>query len=96
MKHPLTDRICHEIVDGKDCSKYRAEYTHYFVEDYMRGAADWQLEKVIKWLKATESTVKLCPSLLADQLEQAMRPQENNSCPQPQWWTIPTPRRNHD
>ena len=51
MTHLLTDEICHEIVDGKDCSKYRAEYTHYFVEDYMRAAADWQLEQVIEWIK---------------------------------------------
>ena len=81
MKHPLADRICHEIVDGKDCSKYRAEYTHYFVEDYMRGAADWQLEQVIDWIKE-------CPNYdlethaglgrMIQDLKEAMRPQEES------------------
>ena len=74
MTHPLTD----DIIESE-----LATPTHFtsgslvglFTHDDMRNAADWQLEHVIKWLKATKSTVKLCPSLLADQLEQAMRPQ---------------------
>ena len=66
MVHPLTDKICDQITD---------KLSVFSIEDCMRDAADWQLEQVIKWLKATKSTVKLCPSLLADQLEQAMRPQ---------------------
>jgi hypothetical protein len=81
MTHLLTDEICHEIVDGKDCSKYRAEYTHYFVEDYMRAAADWQLEQVIEWIKECPNYDldyhAECDRMIKD-LKEAMRPQEDN------------------
>ena len=73
MKHPLTDEMCEDLMQRT--SKY--PYTDDVIED-MRTAADWQLEQVTKWLKATKSTVKICPSVLAVQLEQAMRPQEDD------------------
>ncbi len=44
----------------------------------MRAGADWQLEQVLEWLRTTQ--VYHCPSVMADLLEEAMRPtQENNS-----------------
>ena len=66
--HPLTDEIIHTMW-GKGDPSQKFEYR------LARAAANWQLEEVTKWLKATKSTVKLCPSVLAVQLEQAMRPQ---------------------
>ena len=60
-----------EYFDGE-----RQNFDVMMIKAFQAGA-DWQLEQVIKWLKATKSTVKLCPSLLADQLEQTMRPQED-------------------
>ena len=69
--HPLTDEICKTIY----CT-WPEEHETSLVCDNMRAATDWQLRQVIEWLKATKSTVKLCPSVLAVQLEQAMRPQQ--------------------
>ena len=70
MNHPLklTDEILQQIaedpLDGVVGST--------FVKEYMRSAADWQLEQVIDWIKenltAGDVTVML--------LKEAMRPQE--------------------
>ena len=48
-QHPLTDRICFNIlsnkydVSGSDWHKYQNTV------DLMRAAADWQLEKIMAW-----------------------------------------------
>ena len=50
-QHPLTDRICFNIlsnkydVSGLDWHKYQDEV------DLMRAATDWQLEQVLEWLE---------------------------------------------
>ena len=73
MNHPLTDKMIWEMAgtwrESSYCDGCRAAYD--------KGGED-MLEQVTKWLKATKSTVKICPSILADQIEQAMRPQEEN------------------
>ena len=71
--HPLTDGIIEEI------AQFEPDLTDPLILNRihdMQTAADWQLEQVTKWLRATKSTVKICPSILADQIEQAMRPQQ--------------------
>jgi predicted Zn-dependent protease len=79
MTHPLTEKMIEEMSHLVEMSpwyeKYPDDYDYDCLVEGMRAAADWQLEQVIKWLSATKSTVKLCPSVLAVQLEQAMRPQ---------------------
>ena len=88
-QHPLTDKICFNIlsnkydVSGLDWHKYQDEV------DLMRAAADWQLEQVLEWLKTnTEdyvledyySTYFLIEAFL-DDFKKAMRPttqEENN------------------
>lgn len=85
MNHPLTDKICHEIVD---------EYTHFLVEDHMRAAADWQLGQCLAWLKANLmehhpykgytylwddcSAAEIRVDEVVKGLTKAMRTQENN------------------
>ena len=76
--HPLTDEMC-EILSRQPWLDPDVDVegtAHDMRAAYDKGAAD-RLEQVVKWLKATKSTVKLCPSVLAVQLEQAMRPQEH-------------------
>ena len=69
-KHPLTDEMCEEI------------QLHAFSqsdEDCMRGAADWQLKQVTKWLKSNTADYVgagcyfLTESFL-DDFKKAMRP----------------------
>ena len=72
MTHPLTDKDCFDI-QWNILGNYQ-DQVDLMRAAYDKGAAD-KLEQVVKWLKATKSTVKLCPSVLAVQLEQAMRPQ---------------------
>jgi hypothetical protein len=43
-KHPLTDEICEQI------SRRGVSVTTSIERDNMRGAADWQLQQVTKWL----------------------------------------------
>ena len=76
-QHPLTDDICEELTPT-----YPLEELNY----YMRAAADWQLERVIKWLydNLDEYSTDTDPgffwpmSRLLPDLEKAMRPQENS------------------
>ena len=76
-QHPLTDDICEELTPT-----YPLEELNY----YMRAAADWQLEQVIKWLydNLDEYSTDTDPgffwpmSRLLPDLEKAMRPQENS------------------
>ena len=82
MTHPLTDKLCQDIIHSKDCSKYRAEYTHYFLLDYMRTAADWQLDRDSEWLKdfltgSGAFTYGMANSIV-EEFRKAMRPQEDN------------------
>lgn len=74
-QHPLTDAVCDSIA-----SPY---YNPYGVDyDDLRAAADWQLQQVINWLNTTPHYH--CPSVMAQMLQEAMRPtnttttQENN------------------
>ena len=83
MTHPLTDDIIEEIKSDvfSQAPKILTPgiAPSVWSSDCMRAAydkgADWQLEQVIKWLKTTK--YYLCPSVLADQLQEAMRPQED-------------------
>ena len=82
MTHPLTDKICQKIIDSKDYSKYRTEYTHCFVKAYMRAGADWQLEADAEWWRIILNEAEFLPShavdYIVEEFKQAMRPQENN------------------
>ena len=77
MTHPLTSRICQELIREKGGSNY----AHHFLEDQMRAAADWQLEQVIEWIKECPSYdldfYSECRRMIAD-LKKAMRPQEES------------------
>ena len=70
MNHPLTDEICDQIQDS----------IHPCDPANMRSAADWQLERVIEWIKQGHlydlEYHTHCLDMIAD-LRKAMRPQEN-------------------
>ena len=78
MTHPLTSRICQEIIRDKGGSNY----SHHFLEDQMRAAfdkgADWRLEQVIRYLENDLEFVLWSDSFM-DKFKKAMRPQEDNS-----------------
>ena len=97
IEHPLNDlRIYDEIIS--------LELPR--LNDDMRAAYDKgrddQLEQVIGWIRQNPRVGEACPIydfetetdrlLLVEDIKKAMRPQENNSCPQPQWWIIPSPQ----
>ncbi|NCW70400.1 MAG: hypothetical protein EBV86_17920 [Marivivens sp.] len=73
-QHPLTDRICFNIlsnkydVSGSDWHKYQNTV------DLMRAAADWQLAEVIKWLRGHLQDHEYLQIYLIESLAQAMRP----------------------
>ena len=83
MTHPLTDDLCCQIwQDNKDnwlmwqepCPSTRR---------IMCGAADWQLEQVIEWLRDSlqdhrYSGVGIDVDYVIEDLREAMRPQENS------------------
>ena len=80
-QHPLTKEIMYEIHQN------HAGYCDPFGEDDMRGAADWQLEQVIRWLKIGHQWDKNISEVakhrggcrfmeMAIALEKAMRPQQ--------------------
>lgn len=89
-QHPLTREMIQGITEDVANLDWddRDDKEDYILARrfYDKGAAD-RLQQVAKWLKATKSTVKLCPSILAAQLEQAMRPQKN---------TMTKPKNNND
>ena len=82
MTHPLTEEMMDKI-HGDDPG-----YSNPYDEDDMRGAADWQLEQVIAWIRRHPWVGSDCPiydfedkkdrSLLIADLKKAMRPQEDN------------------
>ena len=73
-QHPLTDEICDQIQDS----------VHPCDPENMRTAADWQLEKVIDWLKTNIEDYVLedyystyfLPEAFFNDFKKAMRPQE--------------------
>ena len=67
-QHPLTD----EMMDKIHGDRYG--YDNPYDEVDMRAAADWQLEQVIEWLNTTP--YYFCPSVMAQLLQKAMRPQQ--------------------
>ena len=78
MTHPLTD----DIIESELATP--AHFTSgslvgLFTHDDMRAAydkgSDDRLEQCITWLK--DFKYFICPSVLADQLQEAMRPQED-------------------
>ena len=73
MTHPLTEEIYYKEIINDRSEKVPSEYTEFTRTD-MRDIADWQLEQVIMWLKTTQWY--LDPSTMADLLEEAMRPQQ--------------------
>ena len=79
-EHPLTDEICEEI------SLRGISITMPIERNNMREAADWQLEKVIEWLK-DHAAVYMYEAHdgpcfdedgLLDDFKKAMRPQGDN------------------
>ena len=85
MTHPLTDEIIEEI------AQFEPDLTDPFILNRihdMQTAADWQLEKVIKWLNfdyqtdpnlSRETKQRGGFKAIAIALEKAMRPQDDNS-----------------
>ena len=72
-QHPLTEEIMYEI------HRPHAGYCDPFGEDDMRGAADWQLEQVIKWLEdgpIYDIFHWYGEDALIEELKKAMRPQQ--------------------
>jgi hypothetical protein len=51
MTHPLTKEIMYNI-QMYNIHRNHAGYSDPFSEDDMRAAADWQLQKVIEWLRS--------------------------------------------
>ena len=75
MTHPLTDELLYEM--------FLENSGMVFTDDNMRKAADWQLEKVIEWIKGCPTynlRYKTERRKMLTELEKAMRPQqqENN------------------
>ena len=73
MTHPLTEENYYKEIINDRSEKVPSEYTEFTRTD-MRDIADWQLEQAIKWLKTTQWYLN--PSTMADLLEEAMRPQQ--------------------
>ena len=78
-QHPLTDTICEEL----SCFPFEDCDEEGIMTD-MRAAADWQLEKVIDWLKTNIEDYVLedyystyfLPEAFFNDFKKAMRPQE--------------------
>ena len=65
--HPLTDEVIHREFLPKFC--YR--------ENDLRAAADWQLERVIEWLRDTHEEHIGLLAVIKD-LREAMRPTQED------------------
>ena len=76
MTHPLTDEILRDILEAV-AKETEEDSSGWFEDDLMRAAADWQLEQVLEWLRTTPRYH--CPSVMAQFLEEAMRPQQDKS-----------------
>jgi len=72
-QHPLTDDIIR--YDKKlGCQDFG---TWIYTENDLRAAADWQLEQVMQFIAEEDTVYYDTPTLLADYIKQAMRPQED-------------------
>jgi len=72
--HPLTDEICRHLADTEDRPFTSIEM------DNMRAAADWQLERVIEWLRDTHEEHIGLLAVIKD-LREAMRPTTQENTP---------------
>lgn len=75
--HPIT--VPPELVKQmatKNGTHYKdlSEHCQIVADQAARWGADWQLEQVLHWLRTTKWYLN--PSTLADLLEEAMRPQQ--------------------
>ena len=77
MTHPLTNRILVDLYQ-----KTLAKQSQTFPVDFMRSAADWQLEKDAEYWTIVLNKAKFVPPQTVDyiieEFKQAMRPQEDN------------------
>ena len=71
MTHPLTNRILVDLYQ-----KTLAKQSQTFPVDFMRAAADWQLEQVIEFLEDCPDCYEM-PRVIRE-LKKAMRPQEES------------------
>ena len=71
MNHPLSDRICYEIE-----TTVSAPFSQ--TQAYIRAAADWQLEQVIRYLENNLEFAIDWSDTFIDRFKEAMRPQEDN------------------
>jgi len=83
-QHPLTDAVCYEI-------GWNTQADYQDETDLMRAAADWQLEKVLEWIRRHPWVGSDCPiydfedeqdrlQLIAD-IKKSMRPQQQQETP---------------
>ena len=74
MTHPLTSRICQEIIRDKGGSNY----AHHFLEDQMRAAYNLAIEQITeKWedvINSNKTDIKVIREF--DKRLKEMRPQE--------------------
>ena len=72
MTHPLTEEMMDKIHGDE------SGYSNPYDEDDMRGAADWQLEQVVKFLRNHEYLEAIAQQInveeIIDDLKKAMRP----------------------
>ena len=68
INHPLTDEICKTV-----CCTWPEEHETSLVFDNMRAGADWQLERVIRYLENDLEFVLWTDDFM-DKFNKAMRP----------------------
>ena len=72
QQHPLIDEICKTIY----CT-WPEEHETSLVCDNMRAATDWQLERVLMWIRDAEYDQYHHGKIIyGDDLKKAMRPQQ--------------------
>ena len=78
MTHPLTNKVLVDLYQKTLAKRSQnGDRVTSSPVDFMRSAADWQLEQVIEWLKdELDYRSDIDPNLLSD-LKKAMRPQED-------------------
>ena len=79
-QHPLFYDICEQLAYDTSAKLGDPEQYDFSTDDMdiMRAAADWQLEQVIEFILKEETVYYDTPTLLADYIKEAMRPQENS------------------
>jgi hypothetical protein len=68
MTHPLTEEMMDKIHGDE------SGYSNPYDEDDMRGAADWQLEQVIAWMRHNLHFTPTSVDYIIQNLKKAMRP----------------------